>query len=144
MATLAVGDEPEAIDPRGGLAIHAGHPTPPPGEIPYAGRVTEPTRAFSWKQGLLHALIPLAFVMLVGGLLSGLGQVADPFRFGQGLGRASFFLMLVALGLSYLAQTGRRRLARVLAITLTVAVVGATIVGLVALLATHRAGAANL
>lgn len=99
---------------------------------------------FSWKQGLVHALIPLAYVMLVGGTLSGLGQVADPFPFGQGLGRASVFLMLLAFGLSWMAQTGKRKLALVLALTLTVAVVGATIAGLVVLLSIDRAGASSL
>lgn len=92
----------------------------------------------------MHALIPLAFVMLVGGLLSGLGHVADPFRFGQALGRSAAGTMLAALGISYLAQTGRRRLARGLAVVLTLALVGATIAGLVVLLAMHRAGATSL
>jgi hypothetical protein len=99
---------------------------------------------FSWKQGLVHALIPLAYVMLVGGTLSGLGRIADPFRFGQGLGRASVILMVLAFGLSWMAQTGNRKLAIVLALVLTVAVVGATIAGLVVLLSVDRAGASGL
>ena len=106
--------------------------------------MADPQRSFSWKQGLVHALIPLAYVMLVGGVLSGLGRIADPFRFGQALGRSSVGLMLLALAISYLAQTGRRRLALGLALALTLVIVGATIAGLVVLLSVHRAGAAGL
>jgi hypothetical protein len=106
--------------------------------------VTATPRRFSWKQGLVHALIPLAFVLLVGGVLSGLGRIADPFGFGQALGRSSVILMLAALGISYLAQTGHERLARGLALALTLLLVGATIAGLVVLLAMQRAGATGL
>lgn len=99
---------------------------------------------FSWKQGLVHALIPLAYVMLVGGLFSAAGRLSDPFSFGQALGRSSVFLMLVAFGLSYMGQTGSPRLARGIAIVLTVLIVGATIAGLVMLLSVERAGAGAL
>lgn len=103
------------------------------------GGVTDAPQKFSWKQGLVHALIPLAYVLVVGGLLSAIGRFADPFRVGQALGRASALLMLVALALSYLAQTGRRRLAIGLALGATVLIVGATLVGVAVLLG--RAGA---
>ena len=52
--------------------------------------------------------------------------------------------MLLAFGLSWMAQTGNRKLALILALVLTVAVVGATIAGLVVLLSVERAGASGL
>lgn len=106
--------------------------------------MVEAARRFSWKQGLVHALVPLAYVMLVGGVLSGLDVVARPYELGRALGRASVLLMLVALGVSYLAQTGRRRLAIGLAAALAVVVVGGTVAALVVTLAMHRAGATGL
>ncbi len=107
-------------------------------------RMVEATRRFSWKQGLVHALVPLAYVMVVGGLLSGLNVVARPYELGRALGRASVFLMLAALGVSYLAQTGRRGPAIGLGVALAVVVVGGTVAALVVMLSLARAGATGL
>lgn len=106
--------------------------------------MVDATRRFSWKQGLVHALVPLAYVIVVGGLLSGLGVVPRPYELGRALGRASVFLTLVALGVSYLAQTGRRRLAIGLGVAMAVVVVGGTVAALVVMLALARAGATGL
>jgi hypothetical protein len=68
-------------------------------------------RAYSWKKALLHALIPLSIIIVGGAIAIAAGAVKAPRRFGEGLGQFSVFAMLLAVGVSYLAQTGRRRAA---------------------------------
>lgn len=77
---------------------------------------------------LIHALLPLAVIMLIGGVAAASGRVIAPYHFGQGLGRYAIFPMLTAGGASYMLQAGHRRLGRVL-----VAVVGVMLAGLFAL-----------
>jgi len=84
-------------------------------------------RSFSWKQGLVHAMIPLAVVLVVGGLVSVLGLVASPYRFGKQVGNLVVLPMLAAFGLSCLAQLGRRRLAGGLGLALLLALVLAVV-----------------
>ena len=85
-------------------------------------------RSFSWKQALLHALVPLALVLCMGGLVSALGLVASPYHFGKQVGNLVALPMLAAFGLSCLAQMGWRRLASGLGLALMVALAVAVVV----------------
>lgn len=93
------------------------HPSPPP-----------PKPAFRWGRGLLHAAIALVIIIAAFGVLAVTLPVADPHRFGEGVGRFSFFMALGALGVSALAQTGRRVAAWLVGGLLTVLVLGLAVV----------------
>jgi hypothetical protein len=67
--------------------------------------------AWSWRRALAHALVALGVVVAAGALLVAVGAVPEPQRFGEGLGRFGLLAMAVTAGVSYLAQTGRRRAA---------------------------------
>jgi hypothetical protein len=67
------------------------------------------TTSFSWKRGLKHAAIPSALFVVAGAVLA--TQSRDPEKLGEGMGRLLFVLIAVALGASYLWQTGKRRIA---------------------------------
>lgn len=68
---------------------------------------------FRWGHAVLHALVALVLTVVVTGTLAFTLDVADPRRFGQGVGRFSLFMMLGALGASWLFQTGRRAAAAI-------------------------------
>lgn len=76
----------------------------------------------------MHALIPLALVLVIGGLVSGLGLVASPYRFGKQVGNLVVLPTLAAFGLSCLAQAGHRRLAGGLGLLLLLALAAAVVV----------------
>lgn len=68
-----------------------------------------PTRPpFRVGRGLLHASLTLVAIIAIFGTLLFVLPVADPHRYGEGVGRFAFFMCLGALGVSALAQTGRR------------------------------------
>jgi hypothetical protein len=95
-------------------------PFPPPS--------SPPRPSFRWGRGLLHAVLALVAIMIVFGILAVVLPVADPKRFGEGVGRFSLFMGLGALGVSALAQTGRRAAAWVAGVVLAVAVAALVIV----------------
>lgn len=64
---------------------------------------------FSWKRGILHALIPFAAVIALGLLVVAVKDVADPEKFGEGLGRFAVVSLLAGMAVSYLFQTGKRK-----------------------------------
>jgi hypothetical protein len=66
---------------------------------------------FSWKKGALHAGLAALVVVGVGIVLSAAGVAKDPEKLGEGIGRLALFVVLGALGMSVLFQTGRRRMA---------------------------------
>ena len=70
---------------------------------------------FRWKIAVAHAALALVLVVIVVGALALNYDVADPNRFGEGVGRLSVFAVVSTLGVSWLSQTGRKRLAAVLA-----------------------------
>jgi hypothetical protein len=80
----------------------------------------------SWKRALLHGLIPVAVAIGGGLIVVATADVADPERFGEGLGQFSVFAYLAGVGISWLAQSGRRR---------TAWIAGALLVAMVAALA---------
>jgi hypothetical protein len=59
---------------------------------------------------LVHALLPLAVILLIGLGAVVSGRVVAPYHFGQGLGRYAVFPMVTAAGASYMLQSGRRGL----------------------------------
>jgi hypothetical protein len=67
--------------------------------------------SFSIKKGLLHAFLALIALLLVGGVLVAVLPVKDPEKFGEGMGRFGVFIMLIAFGISWLFQTGRKKFA---------------------------------
>lgn len=100
------------------------HPQPP--------HQAPPRPSFRWGRGLLHAGLALVVVLVIFGTMVAVLPVADPQRFGEGTGRFAFFIMLGALGVSALAQTGRRAAAWVVG-GLLVAIVIAVVVVVVTL-----------
>lgn len=76
----------------------------------------------------MHAVLALVAVVVIFGVLAAVLSVADPRRFGEGVGRFSFFVGLGALGVSALAQTGRRTAAWVVGSLIAVLVVGLVVV----------------
>jgi hypothetical protein len=90
---------------------------------------TSPRPPFHVGRGLLHAVLTLVAVIVIFGALLFVLPVADPNRYGEGVGRFAFFMCLGALGTSALAQTGRRTAAWVVG-----GLLGALVVGLVVLL----------
>lgn len=90
-------------------------PFPPP---------AAPKPSFRWGRGLLHAFLALVAIVVVFGIVAVVLPVADPRRFGEGVGRFSFFVGLGALSVSALAQTGRRTAAWVVSGLLAVLVAG--------------------
>ncbi len=67
------------------------------------------TAAFSTRRALKHVgLLALVLILLAAAASP---WVASPKKFGEGVGRFVAFASLAAYGLSYLWQTGRRRLA---------------------------------
>jgi hypothetical protein len=81
---------------------------------------------FRWKRALLHGLIPFGVVMVVGLVLVLATDVPDPEKFGEGVGRFVVFAYLGGLGISYLAQTGRKRAALAASLAI-VAAIGAIV-----------------
>lgn len=73
---------------------------------------------------LVHALLPLAVIIVIGGVAVATGRVAAPYHFGQGLGRYAVFPMVTAGGASYMLQTGRRGLGRGLVLAVGVMLAG--------------------
>ncbi len=73
---------------------------------------------------LLHALLPLAVIIVIGGIAAASGRVIAPYRFGQGLGRYAIFPMITAGGASYMLQSGRRGLGRALVLAVGVMLAG--------------------
>ena len=63
---------------------------------------------FTWSRAGRHAGIVFALILAAGAAVSMAGVVESPYRFGVGLGRFSAFAMMVTVGISWLAQTGRR------------------------------------
>lgn len=86
---------------------------------------------FRWGRAALHAGLALVLTIVVTGTLAVVFDVADPRRFGEGVGRFALFMMLGALGVSWLQQTGRK-----LAATVTGGLLLALLVGVVVLVAT--------
>jgi len=91
---------------------------------------------FRLGRALVHALLAVVLVAIVSGALAGVYGVADPRRFGEGLGRFIVFIGLGAIGVSWLAQTGRRVAAIVAGGLLTALVIGLVVV--VAMVAPRR------
>ncbi|MEM7160714.1 MAG: hypothetical protein AAF799_48200 [Myxococcota bacterium] len=83
-----------------------------------------------WGLAIGHAFLALLLVAVVTGTLAAILGVADPRKFGEGVGRLSVFFMLGGFGASCLAQTGRRTIALVIRIGMLL-----LLGGLVALLA---------
>ncbi len=79
---------------------------------------------FRLGRAFLHALAAIVLVAIVSGVLGAVYGVADPRRFGEGVGRFILFMGLGALGVSWLAQTGRRVAAIVAGGLLTALVIG--------------------
>src|SRR5262245_6857027 len=74
-------------------------------------------KAYSWKRAALHGLIPFGLV-LVGATIVGFAtRIANPEKFGEGVGQLAGVGFLVGFGVSYLAQTGRRRAAWIVGIS---------------------------
>ena len=66
---------------------------------------------FRWKRGLLHALIPFGLAVAGGLVLLLVVHPADPEKLGEGVGRFGAACFVAGLGISYLAQTGRKKAA---------------------------------
>jgi hypothetical protein len=66
---------------------------------------------FSWKRGLLHGGLAVLLLILAMVVLIAVRPPADPEKLGEGTGRFAVFLFGAVVGISYLRQTGRRRLA---------------------------------
>jgi hypothetical protein len=83
-----------------------------PGGVCYARdmepTITPPNQSFSLRRGLLYGLLPLGLLIAVGLSFVALGEVREPRRFGEGLGRLGFWVYLLGVARSYARQTGRR------------------------------------
>ncbi len=87
----------------------------------YGRRVSEPRPyTISWKLVTIHALMPLAMIIVIGGVAAASGRLITPYHFGEALGRYAIFPMFLAGGASYMLQSGRRRLGRALVIAVGV------------------------
>lgn len=89
---------------------------------------TPPRPPFRVGRGLLHAALTLVAIIAIFGALMFVLPVADPHRYGEGVGRFAFFMCLGALGTSALAQTGRRTAAWVVGGLLFALVAGLVVV----------------
>ena len=92
-----------------------------------------PAPESSWKRGLKHAAITLFVVIGLGAAASMVIEVADYEKMGRGVGQFAAFASAIAWGVSYLAQTGRGRLAVAVALGvagLVVAVTAALVIGI--------------
>jgi hypothetical protein len=76
-------------------------------------------------------LVPFAAVLAAGLVLAATTRVADPERFGRGLGQLACFVLAASFGASWLFQTGRRAWAGVVAGTAAALVVAAAVAVLV-------------
>lgn len=72
--------------------------------------------AFSWKRGLKHAVLPFLLVIVAAGVVVVVRPPKNPEKFGEGTGQFAFVIGALAFGASYLAQTGRRAAALVVAV----------------------------
>jgi hypothetical protein len=72
--------------------------------------------------------LALGLIVLAFAVVAAVVPVADPQRFGEGVGRFSFFVGLGVLGVSWLAQTGRRLAAWLVGGLVSAAVVGLFVV----------------
>jgi hypothetical protein len=91
------------------------------------------SNSFSVKKGLLYAFLALVVVLVVGGVMVAVLPVKDPEKFGEGLGRFSVFIMLAAFGISWLFQTGRKRVAWASILTLLLGLAALIVAVLMAL-----------
>ncbi|MCH9684541.1 MAG: hypothetical protein K0V04_24105 [Deltaproteobacteria bacterium] len=94
------------------------------------------TGEFRLGRGLLHAGIAFVLVVVLTGTLAVVLDVADPKRFGEGVGRFSLFVILATFGVSYLSQTGKTLAARLVGGALAAVVLGT--LGLITYLAATR------
>lgn len=83
-----------------------------------------PANDFRWSRALLHVGIAVVVFALITGALAAAFGVADPRRFGEGVGRFLVFMSLGTVGVSWLAQTGRKLAAIVTGGLLTALVIG--------------------
>src|SRR5438876_45007 len=79
---------------------------------------------FSWKRAAKHVGIVVGAAIAICLALVFALDVKDPEKSGEGCGRLAGGLAVVTLGLSYLVQQGKKRLAGMLAAGLGVLVVG--------------------
>lgn len=125
-------------------------PTPPlsvPDQkppVPAPSISPAPGPSYSPKRAIKHALFALLVVIVIGGVLAVVLDVADPEKFGQGIGRFGVFVMIVAYAVSYFVQRGRRTIAWSIGLGLVVLIASAAFVvaterGAPALLAADRA-----
>lgn len=77
---------------------------------------------FRWKRGVLHALIPFGLAIAGGLAILVTKNPADPEKLGEGVGRFAFCAFIAGLGISYLAQTGRKKAALWASLALVAAV----------------------
>ena len=56
---------------------------------------------YTYKRAALHAGLAFLLLVVFAGVISAIGGVADPYRFGNGVGRLSFFVSLATFALSY-------------------------------------------
>lgn len=117
---LIRGFAPNEGDQRDGATLRLVHP-PFPHQAP-------PRPSFRWGRGLLHVGLALVAVVVIFGTLAAVLPVADPQRFGEGVGRFAFFITLGALGVSVLGQTGRRAAAWAVGGLLVAIVIGVVVV----------------
>jgi hypothetical protein len=82
---------------------------------------------FSWKRGFKHALIPVALVIVAAVVLSTTRHIADPEKFGEGVGRFAAVCLGLGLGISALIQKGKHGAAWALGLSLAGLIVGGTI-----------------
>lgn len=72
----------------------------------------------------MHALLPLAAVVVIGGAAAASGRLVDPPHFAQELARYALYPMVTAGGASFMGQTGRRRLGQGLVLAVGVMLAG--------------------
>jgi hypothetical protein len=69
------------------------------------------SRMFRWNRALLHGLIPLVLVVVAGLAVLFVAHSVDPEKAGKGVGQFACFAYFAGIGISYLAQTGRKQVA---------------------------------
>ena len=82
---------------------------------------------FSWKRGFKHALIPLALVIVAGAVIAATRHVANPEKFGEGVGRFAAVCLVAGLGISALIQKGKQGAAWACGLALGGLIVGGTV-----------------
>jgi|GEM_PF-2122473 len=84
--------------------------------------------AFSPKRAALHTGVAAVIAIVALAAIAALADVKDPRRMGEGAGMFVAFLAALVFGISWLAQTGRRRAAWAVGVGFTVLVALAIIV----------------